>query len=204
MKNIFSVDNFKKLNIFIMSFALMFALCINSFALTTTDDSTDLLGRKSVLLTVERENKDYFSDKKNLISVINDNTDLYGEMCLRNVEIIYGANENTSSDSAIVLLELTVYGTKNIETIKSILKECNGVKGVETDGTVQLIPDNIKGDVNGDGLITSADARLALRYAVGLEQDFTETQIRACDYNEDGIVSSADARSILRTAVGLQ
>lgn len=202
MKNIFSVDNFKKLNIFIMSFALMFALCINSFALTT-DDSTDLLGRKSILLTVERENKDYFSDKKNLIFVINDKTDLHGDMCLRNVEMIYGTDENTASDSAIVLLELTIYGTKNIEEIKSVLKECSGVKSIETDGTVQILPDNIKGDVNGDGLITSADARLALRYAVGLEPDFTDVQIRACDFNEDGKISSADARSILRTAVGL-
>ena len=65
MKNILCVANFKKLHIFVMTFLLMFALCINSFALTTTDDSTDLLGRKSILLTVERENKDYFSDKKN-------------------------------------------------------------------------------------------------------------------------------------------
>ena len=61
MKNILSVADFKKLHIFVMTFLLMFALCINSFALTTTDDSTDLLGRKSILLTVERENKDYFS-----------------------------------------------------------------------------------------------------------------------------------------------
>lgn len=203
MKNILSVANFKKLHIFVMTFLLMFALCINSFALTTTDDSTDLLGRKSILLTVERENKDYFSDKKNLISFINDNTDLYGDMCLRNVEIIYGADKNTASDSAIILLELTIYGTKNIETIKTVLKECNGVKSIETDSTVQLEPGYLKGDVNGDGLITSADARLALRYAVGLEPDFNQTQIYACDFNGDGKVLSEDARSILRTAVGL-
>ncbi|MBR3974824.1 MAG: dockerin type I repeat-containing protein [Clostridia bacterium] len=203
MKNILCVANFKKLHIFVMTFLLMFALCINSFALTTTDDSTDLLGRKSILLTVERENKDYFSDKKNLISFINDNTDLYGDMCLRNVEIIYGADKNTASDSAIILLELTIYGTKNIETIKTVLKECNGVKSIETDSTVQLEPGYLKGDVNGDGLITSADARLALRYAVGLEPDFNQTQIYACDFNGDGKVLSEDARSILRTAVGL-
>lgn len=195
--------NFKKLNVFIISFLLIFALCINSFALPTTDDAIDLLGRKSILMTVEQENRDYFSDKMNLISVINDKTDLYGDLCFRNVEVIYGAAENTDSDSAIILLELTIYGTENIETIKSILAECNGAKSIETDGTVQINPDYIKGDVNFDGLISSADARLALRYSVGLEKELTQTQIWACDIDDNGTVSAADARIILRLSVGL-
>ncbi len=60
----------------------------------------------------------------------------------------------------------------------------------------------IKGDVDGDTKIAAADARIALRYSVGLEQ-LNEEQIKYADYNEDGTVTAADARSILRVSIGL-
>ena len=60
------------------------------------------------------------------------------------------------------------------------------------------------GDVNGDNKITAADARLALRAAVGLEQFTAGTAaFAACDADENGKITAADARSILRAAVGL-
>ncbi len=59
------------------------------------------------------------------------------------------------------------------------------------------------GDCDKTGTITSADARTALRAAVGLDE-LTETQQKAADVNKDGILNSADARSILRCAVGLE
>ena len=59
------------------------------------------------------------------------------------------------------------------------------------------------GDVNGDGKITSTDARLALRAAVGLE-DLSEAVRRIADANGDGKLNSSDARLILRVAVGLE
>ena len=61
------------------------------------------------------------------------------------------------------------------------------------------------GDVDGDGKISSADARLALRRSVNLET-FPEgsAQYLACDADGDGKVSSADARLILRASVGLE
>ena len=58
------------------------------------------------------------------------------------------------------------------------------------------------GDVNGDGKVNSADARLALRAAVNLET-LTETQRLAADVDKDGSIRSSDARLILRVAVGL-
>lgn len=61
-----------------------------------------------------------------------------------------------------------------------------------------------RGDVNFDGKITAADARLALRRAVGLESYAAgTTAFLACDVNGDGVVIAADARIILRIAVGL-
>ena len=60
----------------------------------------------------------------------------------------------------------------------------------------------VMGDLDGDGKVTAADARLALRAAVGLEI-LNEEQIKAADMDGDGGITAADARLILRTAVGL-
>ncbi|MBR5424118.1 MAG: leucine-rich repeat protein [Clostridia bacterium] len=61
------------------------------------------------------------------------------------------------------------------------------------------------GDVDGDGEITAADARLALRRSVTLE-NYTEgtREYLACDADADGSVTAADARMILRASVGLE
>ena len=58
------------------------------------------------------------------------------------------------------------------------------------------------GDVNGDGDITSIDAREALRASVGLTQ-LSEIFAKAADANRDGELKAEDARTILRTSVGL-
>ena len=64
------------------------------------------------------------------------------------------------------------------------------------------------GDVDGDGSITAADARLALRASVGLTEkgDVAKDSAGylACDVDRDGKVTSADARLILRASVGLE
>ena len=60
----------------------------------------------------------------------------------------------------------------------------------------------ITGDVNGDGKVTSGDARLALRAAVKLDK-LNEEQTKAADTDKDGNIRSSDARKILRVAVKL-
>ena len=57
-----------------------------------------------------------------------------------------------------------------------------------------------KGDVNGDGIVSAEDARIALRAAVRLENLNTE-QKKAADMNNDGEVTAEDARDILNKAV---
>ena len=59
------------------------------------------------------------------------------------------------------------------------------------------------GDVDGNGEIKAADARLALRASVSLE-NLTEQQKKAADVNYDGEIKAADARLILRASVGLE
>ena len=56
------------------------------------------------------------------------------------------------------------------------------------------------GDVDLDGMVASADARLALRAAVKLEK-LTDAQILAADMNGDGKVTAADATEILKKVV---
>ena len=65
---------------------------------------------------------------------------------------------------------------------------------------------NVLGDVSGNGSVDAADARLALRIAVGLEEACKpgSPAYAAADANGSGTVDSADARLILRAAVGLE
>ena len=57
------------------------------------------------------------------------------------------------------------------------------------------------GDMNGDGIVTSADARMCLRCAVELETLTTAEMLRG-DMDHDGWITAADARIILRMSVG--
>lgn len=64
-------------------------------------------------------------------------------------------------------------------------------------------PEIIMGDVNGDGKITAADARLALRIAANLHLP-TQTQKTTADINSDSKITAADARKILRISANLE
>ncbi len=67
------------------------------------------------------------------------------------------------------------------------------------DVIVKIVNDVILGDVDGDGKISAADARLILRASVGLE----EIDANIADIDGDGKVTAADARLALRKSVGL-
>lgn len=61
------------------------------------------------------------------------------------------------------------------------------------------------GDVNGDGKITAADARLALRASVELEKyEKGSRKYNACDVDGKKGITAADARLILRASVELE
>lgn len=58
------------------------------------------------------------------------------------------------------------------------------------------------GDVDGDGKVTAADARLTLRASVGNE-NLTDEQKTAADTDGDGKITAGDSREILRMSTGL-
>ena len=62
--------------------------------------------------------------------------------------------------------------------------------------------DFMYGDINDDGFVTAEDARMTLRFAVGIEFP-TKLMAIAADVDNDDYISAADARLILRFAVGL-
>lgn len=85
-----------------------------------------------------------------------------------------------------------------IDTDFTTVKSSKGLVFAEIPKESAVIP----GDIDGDGEVTAADARVALRAATGLEE-LTAEQKAAADYNGDGEITPADARDIIRNAVGL-
>ncbi len=61
--------------------------------------------------------------------------------------------------------------------------------------------DFLVGDINGDGVVNTTDARLALQFAVG-KIELTEEAWMAGDVNQDDELNTTDARMILQYAVG--
>lgn len=57
----------------------------------------------------------------------------------------------------------------------------------------------IAGDINKNGTVTAADARLALRYAAKLDS-YNDIEQLAADTDKDGKVTAGDSRKILRVA----
>lgn len=88
-------------------------------------------------------------------------------------------------------------------------KLATGMRVVRLDGDGKIVASRdivVIGDVSGDGEVEVADARLALRAAVGLNDNLTDAQNSAACIEHDlksGAVKVGDARHILRAAVDL-
>ncbi len=62
---------------------------------------------------------------------------------------------------------------------------------------------SMRGDINGDKVISSYDSMFALYLAADLVDEITPQQIEAADYNGDGKVTTEDALMILRKAADI-
>ena len=102
---------------------------------------------------------------------------------------------------------------ENVTILSKDGKELSDTALVGTGAKVQIKDKNgkvlseyevlVKCDVNGDGQITPADARLALRCAAKLEK-LEGVYSTAANYDDTGIITPSDARMILRKAAGLE
>ena len=68
--------------------------------------------------------------------------------------------------------------------------------------TITVVPDRIRGDLDGDGEITVSDALKALRIAAKLI-DETPEAVAIADSDGDGRITVSDALAILRVAAKL-
>jgi hypothetical protein len=103
-----------------------------------------------------------------------------------------------SGNGSIAVITFDVIGLEGDASSLVLSVDANDVNGAEVDMEIMNAlfsvedEDALKGDVNGDGKINSADALLALKMAVGIiEEDLI------ADMNDDGTVTSIDAAEIL-------
>jgi subtilisin family serine protease len=93
--------------------------------------------------------------------------------------------------------------TLDLQREDSLVNDRNGstVPTTFKDGTVFTAP-CVAGDVNEDGVVTSGDATLALRFIVGDDIEGIFNHVCA-DVNGDGTITSGDVTGILQRVVGL-
>ena len=111
------------------------------------------------------------------------------------------------------ILEKIVFSTTFTGVFDKELNEKNGMDTLCTGDSVRSAIGQITisryyivviGDINGDGNVTTSDARDALRHAIGLAPLSTAWQQKAANADHIGEVTTADARLILRAALSLQ
>ena len=103
--------------------------------------------------------------------------------------------ENTESDTDTSTDKSTDTDTS---TDKSTDTDTSTDKSTDTDAK----PIGNLGDIDGDNMITSADALFVLRMSVGLEKETANKKLLA-DADGDKQITSADALAVLRYSVGL-
>lgn len=142
------------------------------------------------------------------------------------VDIIYYDKIEVRENSKVSVNDsmLTVVSSMSVSQVKRNIKNANvifltaddnemskteklatgcKVHVVDKDGKVIVEYEVVyQEDVNGDGKVTAADARLALRTSAGLNS-LEGVYFVAADCNSDGKITAADARKILRIAAGL-
>jgi hypothetical protein len=89
--------------------------------------------------------------------------------------------------------------TEGENTITVVATDTSGNTATET-VTVHYEP--LRGDLNRDGILTSADAAIALMIAAGGSASCDPATLDAADVNRDGKVTSLDALMILQAAAG--
>lgn len=103
-----------------------------------------------------------------------------------------------SGNGSIAVITFDVIGLEGDASSIVLSVDANDVNGAEVDIEIMNAlfsvedEDALKGDVNGDGKINSADALLALKMAVGIIEENL-----IADMNDDGEVTSIDAAEIL-------
>ena len=116
----------------------------------------------------------------------------------------FGVNRQTNMHSCLLEVgfissnkDNKAFDTHIDDIAKAIVVSTMSVCGVD------YVEPITKGDVNGDGKVTAADAREALRAAAKID-NLSDKQKQAADVNGDGKITADDARTILRQSAKLE
>ena len=114
-------------------------------------------------------------------------------------------NQGFSGDGSIAVIDFDVIGKEgdtsplNIDDVTVNRASDSAPINIGIENGIFSVVSALKGDCDGDGKITIADASLILQMAVGKRPVDMKM-----DINMDGRVSSVDARHTLRAALGLE
>ncbi len=130
---------------------------------------------------------------------------------VNNEDFICVTNLSNTDDIEDCVITITEYNADgSIKYTKDILSNIPASSSVEISLTeygfstfveVKTSYDRIPGDVNGDGIVTTRDASVILRYIAQFEVDVPESVL---DVNADGWVTISDASAILRHCAGFE
>ena len=113
------------------------------------------------------------------------------------IGLLLSINEEfTWTELLVLILNNADSRTMNINGAEESVSVLNILKSVLMASNTQL------GDANRDGSVTSADARLVMRFSSMLES-YTDEQAVISDVNYDSEITAADARMIQNYAAGL-
>lgn len=129
-------------------------------------------------------------EKENAAPVCTLNVGSLAKDALGIVEFAFSEKDLTFDEQGVAVVYLTVCAA-------------NAEPAVAAYAITAAQPPVMKGDVDENGKVEAADARLALRASVRLEQ-LTDRQQQAADVDGTAGVSASDARRILRVSVKLE
>lgn len=93
--------------------------------------------------------------------------------------------------------------SKKILSLLMVIALVVSVLSTATTAFAIIEKDIMYGDVDGNNVVNTVDARLALMSAAGIQVLTDENEIKRADVNSDGVVSLFDARQILRGVAGV-
>ena len=114
---------------------------------------------------------------------------------------IYNGSTKVNSEP-ILSSSYTVTGLLQTTQYSFTVRAVNDIGESASSNAISVTTNSaVKGDINGDGNITSADALIVLKASAG-KITLSDSEIQAADVNISGKVTSADALEILKYASG--
>lgn len=125
----------------------------------------------------------------------------YEEHEINNVSKLFEQSGKNYNPDVPMFTGVEIVGDTLYLTTYTIDTQTNKITKIDSLSVMKTATKN--GDVNFDGQVTAADARLVLRNAANLTL-LTAAQLAAADMNGDGKITASDARTVLRKAAGLE